>query len=61
VALSNPAHQPPNIAMERTVDYRGRTLVANRLLAGSACGRRQSGRLLNSVVKHLQRKPWATF
>ena len=29
----------------------GRTLVANRLLAGSACGKRQRGRPLNSVVR----------
>jgi hypothetical protein len=30
----------------------GRTLGANRLLAGSACGKRQRGRPLNSVVRH---------
>ena len=30
----------------------GRTLVANKLLAGSACGKRQRGRPLNSVVRH---------
>ncbi len=30
----------------------GRTLVANRLLAGSACGKRHRGRPLNSVVRH---------
>ena len=31
----------------------GRTLVANRLLAGSACGKRhRRGRPLNSVVRH---------
>ena len=30
----------------------GRTLDANRLLAGSACGKRQRGRPLNSVVRH---------
>src|SRR5258706_1019816 len=30
----------------------GRTLGANRLLACSACGRRQRGRPLNSVVSH---------
>jgi quercetin dioxygenase-like cupin family protein len=30
----------------------GRTLVANRLLAGSACGKRRRGRPLNSVVSH---------
>jgi len=29
----------------------GRTLVANRLLAGSACGKRHRGRPLNSVVR----------
>jgi hypothetical protein len=29
----------------------GRTLVANRLLAGSACGKRQRVRPLNSVVR----------
>src|SRR5258706_4081966 len=29
----------------------GRTLVANRLLAGSACGKRQRGWPLNSVVR----------
>ena len=29
----------------------GRTLVANKLLAGSACGKRQRGRPLNSVVR----------
>jgi hypothetical protein len=28
----------------------GRTLVANKLLAGSACGKRRRGRPLNSVV-----------
>jgi len=33
----------------------GRTLVANRWLAGSACGKRQRGRPLNSVVRrHLK-------
>jgi adenylate kinase family enzyme len=31
----------------------GRTLVANRLLAGSACGKRRRGRPLNSVVRRL--------
>jgi hypothetical protein len=31
----------------------GRTLVANRLLAGSACGKRRRGRPLNSVVRLL--------
>jgi hypothetical protein len=30
----------------------GRTMVANTLLAGSACGKRQRGRPLNSVVSH---------
>ena len=30
----------------------GRTLVANRLLAGSACGKRQRGRPLNAIVSH---------
>jgi hypothetical protein len=30
----------------------GRTLDANRLLAGSACGKRHRGRPLNSVVSH---------
>jgi hypothetical protein len=30
----------------------GRTLDANRLLAGSACGKRQRARPLNSVVRH---------
>jgi len=30
----------------------GRTLVANRWLAGSACGKRNRGRPLNSVVSH---------
>ncbi len=29
----------------------GRTLVANKLLAGSACGKRRRGRPLNSVVR----------
>ena len=29
----------------------GRTLAANKLLAGSACGKRQRGRPLNSVVR----------
>ena len=29
----------------------GRTLGANRLLAGSACGKRRRGRPLNSVVR----------
>ena len=29
----------------------GRTLVANRLLAGSACGKRQRGRPLNAIVR----------
>ena len=29
----------------------GRTLVANRRLAGSACGKRQRARPLNSVVR----------
>jgi hypothetical protein len=28
----------------------GRTLVANRLLAGSACGKQSRGRPLNSIV-----------
>jgi len=33
----------------------GRTLDANRLLAGSACGKRHRGRPLNSVVRcHLE-------
>jgi hypothetical protein len=33
----------------------GRTLVANKLLAGSACGKRCRGRPLNSVVrKHFE-------
>jgi hypothetical protein len=33
----------------------GRTLVANKLLAGSACGKRLRGRPLNSVVsRHLE-------
>src|SRR5260221_250554 len=30
----------------------GRTLVANRLLAGSACGKRHRGRPLNAIVSH---------
>src|SRR4051812_37330026 len=32
----------------------GRTLVANRLLAGSACGKRQRGRPLNAIVRRHQ-------
>ena len=32
----------------------GRTLVANRLLAGSACGKRQRGRPLNAIVRQHQ-------
>jgi ribosomal protein S18 acetylase RimI-like enzyme len=36
----------------------GRTLVANRLLAGSACGKVQRGRPLNSVVRlHVNIRP----
>jgi hypothetical protein len=34
----------------------GRTLVANRWLAGSACGKRHRARPLNSVVSQ-QREP----
>jgi hypothetical protein len=30
----------------------GRTLVANKLLAGSACGKRHRGRPLNLVARH---------
>jgi hypothetical protein len=37
----------------------GRTLVANRLLGGSACGKRQRVRPLNSVVRqHSDMWPW---
>ena len=32
----------------------GRTLGANRVLAGSACGKRRRGRPLNSVVRRLR-------
>jgi hypothetical protein len=35
-----------------------RTLVANRLLAGSACGKRRRGRPLNSVVSHQVMRTW---
>ncbi len=36
----------------------GRTLVANRLLAASACGKRQRGRPLNAIVRcHLSDAP----
>jgi hypothetical protein len=34
----------------------GRTLVASKLLAGSACGKRQVVRPLNSVVRHHPRR-----
>ena len=35
----------------------GRTLVANRWLAGSVCGKRQRGRPLNSVVRQHFKAP----
>jgi hypothetical protein len=35
----------------------GRTLVANRLLAGSACGKRRRGRPLNTIVRQLENAP----
>jgi hypothetical protein len=35
----------------------GRTLVANKLLAGSACGKRHRARPLNSVVRHQREWP----
>jgi len=44
-----------NTASERTVDYRGRALVASKLLAGSACGERQRGRPLNALVRRTEK------
>ena len=38
-------------ALERIVDNRGPALVANRLLAGSACGERRGARPLDSLVR----------
>jgi hypothetical protein len=37
----------------------GRTLAANRLLAGSACGKRRRGRPLNAIVRQHMDQLWS--
>jgi hypothetical protein len=49
--MSKVVTQKPNSALERTVEFRGRPLVANKVLAGSACGKPHCGRPLTSLVR----------